>query len=50
MLQWVVRMHLRNGVAITVADLSRDLHHGSGAVTRFVDQLGRATSSSGFAD
>ncbi len=37
--QWVVLMHLRDGLAITVADLCRDLHHNSGAMTRLIDQL-----------
>lgn len=37
--QWVVLMHLRDGLAITVADLCRDLHHDSGAMTRLIDQL-----------
>jgi DNA-binding MarR family transcriptional regulator len=37
--QWVVLMHLRDGLASTVADLCRDLHHDSGAMTRLIDQL-----------
>jgi DNA-binding MarR family transcriptional regulator len=37
--QWVVLMHLRDGLATTVADLCRDLHHDSGAMTRLIDQL-----------
>lgn len=37
--QWVVLMHVRDGLAITVADLCRDLHHDSGAMTRLIDQL-----------
>ncbi|MDY6944231.1 MAG: MarR family transcriptional regulator [Pseudomonadota bacterium] len=37
--QWVVLMYLRDGLAITVADLCRDLHHDSGAMTRLIDQL-----------
>lgn len=37
--QWVVLMHLRDGLAITVADLCRDLNHDSGAMTRLIDQL-----------
>lgn len=37
--QWVVLMHLRDGLAITVADLCRDLHHNSGAMTRLIDHL-----------
>lgn len=37
--QWVVLMNLRDGLAITVADLCRDMHHDSGAMTRLIDQL-----------
>jgi DNA-binding MarR family transcriptional regulator len=37
--QWVVLMHLRDGIAFTTADLCRDLRHDSGAMTRLIDQL-----------
>jgi DNA-binding MarR family transcriptional regulator len=37
--QWIVLMHLRDGMVQTVADLSRELRHDSGAMTRLVDQL-----------
>lgn len=37
--QWLVLMNLRDGLASTVADLCRDLHHDSGAMTRLIDQL-----------
>jgi DNA-binding MarR family transcriptional regulator len=37
--QWVVLMHLRDGLVLTVADLSRELRHDSGAMTRLIDQL-----------
>jgi DNA-binding MarR family transcriptional regulator len=37
--QWVVLMYLRDGLAVTTADMCRDLHHDSGAMTRLVDQL-----------
>ncbi|HEY0684035.1 MAG TPA: MarR family transcriptional regulator [Steroidobacter sp.] len=37
--QWVVLMHVRDGLAITVADLCRELRHDSGAMTRLIDQL-----------
>lgn len=37
--QWVVMMHLRDGVAVTIADLCRELRHDSGAMTRLIDQL-----------
>jgi DNA-binding MarR family transcriptional regulator len=37
--QWVVLMYLRDGLAVTISDICRDLHHDSGAMTRLVDQL-----------
>nr|WP_298726975.1 MarR family winged helix-turn-helix transcriptional regulator [uncultured Steroidobacter sp.] len=37
--QWVVLMYLRDGLAVTIADICRDLHHDSGAMTRLIDQL-----------
>lgn len=37
--QWVVLMYLRDGLAVTVADMCRSLSHDSGAMTRLVDQL-----------
>jgi DNA-binding MarR family transcriptional regulator len=37
--QWVVMMHIRDGLALTTADLCRELHHDSGAMTRLIDQL-----------
>ena len=37
--QWVVMMHVRDGLALTVADLCRELSHDSGAMTRLIDQL-----------
>jgi DNA-binding MarR family transcriptional regulator len=37
--QWLVLMHLRDGHARTIADLSRVLNHDSGAMTRLIDQL-----------
>lgn len=38
--QWLVLMHLRDGLARTGADLCRELSYDSGALTRLVDQLG----------
>ncbi|HTJ62478.1 MAG TPA: MarR family transcriptional regulator, partial [Alphaproteobacteria bacterium] len=32
-------MHLRDGLATTAAELSRDMCHDSGALTRVIDQL-----------
>jgi DNA-binding MarR family transcriptional regulator len=39
--QWRVLMCLRDGVANTCADISRELSHDSGSLTRLVDQLDR---------
>ena len=37
--QWVVMMHLRDGLAINAKDICSQLRHDSGAVTRVIDQL-----------
>lgn len=37
--QWVVLMYLRDGIAVTIADICRESRHDSGAMTRLVDQL-----------
>ncbi|MFI4865753.1 MAG: MarR family winged helix-turn-helix transcriptional regulator [Steroidobacterales bacterium] len=37
--QWVVLMHLREGLAINATDLCSQLRHDSGALTRVIDQL-----------
>jgi DNA-binding MarR family transcriptional regulator len=37
--QWVVLMHLREGLAINATDLCSQLRHDSGALTRIIDQL-----------
>ncbi|WP_129640994.1 MarR family winged helix-turn-helix transcriptional regulator [Peristeroidobacter agariperforans] len=37
--QWAVLMYLRDGLATTTADMCRNLHHDSGAMTRLIDQL-----------
>jgi DNA-binding MarR family transcriptional regulator len=39
--QWRVLMCLRDGIAVTCADISRELSHDSGSLTRLVDQLDR---------
>jgi DNA-binding MarR family transcriptional regulator len=39
--QWRVLMCLRDGIASTCADISRELSHDSGSLTRLVDQLDR---------
>jgi len=38
---WRVLMCLRDNIAVTCADVSRELMHDSGSVTRLVDQLER---------
>jgi DNA-binding MarR family transcriptional regulator len=37
--QWVVLMHLRDGLALNASDLCAQLRHDSGALTRVIDQL-----------
>ena len=37
--QWIVLMHLRDGLAINASDLCSQLRHDSGALTRVIDQL-----------
>jgi DNA-binding MarR family transcriptional regulator len=37
--QWIVLMHLRDGISTTVAGLCQELRHDSGAMTRLIDQL-----------
>ena len=37
--QWVLLMHLRDGLAINATDLCAQLRHDSGALTRVIDQL-----------
>jgi DNA-binding MarR family transcriptional regulator len=37
--QWIVLMHLRDGLASTTAGLCQELRHDSGAMTRLIDQL-----------
>ena len=37
--QWVVLMHLRDGLAVNATVLCAQLRHDSGAVTRIIDQL-----------
>ncbi len=37
--QWLVLMYLRDGIAKTAAEISREMCHDSGALTRVLDQL-----------
>jgi DNA-binding MarR family transcriptional regulator len=38
-IQWAVLMQLREGLANRAADISRNMNHDSGALTRLIDQL-----------
>ena len=37
--QWVILMHLRDGLALNARELCSQLRHDSGALTRVIDQL-----------
>lgn len=37
--QWIILMQLRDGLVSTAAELSRDMCHDSGALTRVIDHL-----------
>lgn len=37
--QWLVLMYLRDGLAMTAAEICREMCHDSGALTRVIDQL-----------
>jgi DNA-binding MarR family transcriptional regulator len=37
--QWVILMHLRDGISMTSAELCQHLCHDSGALTRVIDQM-----------
>jgi len=39
LMQWILLMHLRDGLVRTAADIARELQHDSGALTRVLDQL-----------
>lgn len=38
-IQWIVLVQIYNGTATSCAELSRELGHNSGAMTRLIDQL-----------
>jgi DNA-binding MarR family transcriptional regulator len=39
LMQWIVLMHVRDGLARTASDIARDFSHDTGALTRVIDQL-----------
>jgi DNA-binding MarR family transcriptional regulator len=41
LMQWIVLLYLRDGIATTASDIAREFRHDSGALTRVIDQLQR---------
>ena len=41
LMQWIVLMYVRDGLACTASDIAREFQHDSGALTRVIDQLER---------
>lgn len=41
LMQWIVLIYVRDGMARTASDLVREFRHDSGAMTRVIDQLER---------
>jgi DNA-binding MarR family transcriptional regulator len=41
LMQWIVLLYVRDGIARTASDISREFRHDSGALTRVIDQLER---------
>jgi DNA-binding MarR family transcriptional regulator len=41
LMQWIVLIYLRDGLAQTASDIAREFQHDSGALTRLIDQLER---------
>ena len=39
LMQWIVLLYLRDGLAATASDIAREFRHDSGALTRVIDQL-----------
>ena len=39
LMQWIVLMHVRDGLARTASDIAREFAHDTGALTRVIDQL-----------
>jgi DNA-binding MarR family transcriptional regulator len=40
-MQWIVLLYVRDGIARTASDIAREFRHDSGALTRVIDQLER---------
>jgi DNA-binding MarR family transcriptional regulator len=41
LMQWIILVYLRDGLAHTASDIAREFRHDSGALTRVIDQLER---------
>ncbi|MFO1406769.1 MAG: MarR family transcriptional regulator [Steroidobacteraceae bacterium] len=41
LMQWIILIYLRDGIARTASDISREFRHDSGALTRVIDRLER---------
>jgi DNA-binding MarR family transcriptional regulator len=41
LMQWIVLLYIRDGLARTASDIAREFRHDSGAMTRVIDQLER---------
>ena len=41
LMQWIVLIYLRDGIARTASDIAREFRHDSGALTRVIDRLER---------
>ncbi|MFO1394344.1 MAG: MarR family winged helix-turn-helix transcriptional regulator [Steroidobacteraceae bacterium] len=41
LMQWIILIYLRDGLARTASDISREFRHDSGALTRVIDRLER---------
>jgi len=39
LMQWIVLMHIRDGLARTASDIAREFSHDTGALTRVIDQM-----------
>lgn len=41
LMQWIILIYLRDGIARTASDISKEFRHDSGALTRVIDRLER---------